>query len=203
MTELFAYEYVSGKYLPALADSWVLEEPSIIRRIYKGETLRLTKRGWQYKQPFEFVIGESGRMWDWEPIYPKSSFWRDLRKALSADRYTTWPLPESPFSGVDKFEAAEVKFVGEDEKLPLGLYTLTENALIPNKRAEQLSNLQALDLHEQGFNWLADGEQVLALIQQAVAPMRNDVYGASFVPLDETKEEAVIYFDRFDWTDYE
>ncbi len=176
---------------------WFFSEPSIARREYKGELLRLTPgkngyEGWQYyvKQRAFVRDGEQPVQSGWHPIYPRANFGRQLLQALKAE----WDTQHSSYKYVQEFEDAKLLF---SEDYPLGEYWLLpeEQYLIPVDNAEQISNINELELHT-----LGSVEEVFAALQKAMAPLRDNVHGVIF---SHGLHKARIRPYDFDWNDYE
>lgn len=174
---------------------WFFTQPSIARREYNGQLLLLTPgkkgyEGWQYQQPLEWCIGDNGRMWEWSPIYPKVGIFGQFLQSLRGK----WAVRNSPYVHVQEFEDAELMFT---EDYDYGEYwlLLDDLQLVPVDHAEQISNINELEIHT--LDSVAD---VFDAVQKAMVPLRDNVYGVIFTcGLNKVR----IRPSDFDWENYE
>lgn len=176
---------------------WFYNEPSVATREYEGHLLRLTEDGWQYWQSFEAstpvddphnITGYQKA--GWKPVYPKVSYLRQMLQVLG----NTWRDRNSPYPFVQQFEDAESPFTDEYE---LGEYWLVEGDpwyLVPVNKAEQVGNVNSLELHK-----LGDVNAVFEALQDALAPLRDSVYGVIFTTEDGRRTR--VRPRDFDWNE--
>jgi hypothetical protein len=189
MLEPFKRE--NGFIVPVANDDsdWFFNEPSVARREYQGELLLFSPEngyyeGWKYQSR---TIGPDGWTWDWAPIYPKVGFFGQLKQVLTRQ----WAAVNSPYKYVQKFEDAELLFT---EDYDYGEYwlMLDEEYLIPVDHAEQLSDINILEIHT-----LSSVEDTFYALQKAMEPMKNHVYGVIFT---HESSRARIRLSDFDWS---
>lgn len=175
---------------------WFFSEPSIATREYQGHLMRQTDTGWQYWQPryWKTIDNESKMLvpGNWQPVYPRVSYFRQALQVLS----NTWRDRNSPYKYVQEFEDAESPFTDEYE---VGEYWLVEDKswfLVPVNKAEQLSNINEVGIHEIG-----NVEEIFESLQNALAPLRNNIYGVIFTGRDGRRVR--VRPNDFDWTQYD
>jgi hypothetical protein len=164
---------------------WFFEKPSVATREYNGFLMRQTPRGWEY-----YDRGE------WNAVYPKVNYFRQILQVLA----NTWSKVNSPYLHVDKFEQAESPFTEEYEN---GEYWLVPGksiddkyTLVPVNKAEQISNINILDLHlKQNVN------EVYNALRDVLYTMKDDIYGVIFTA--EDGKRARIRPRDFDWSKYD
>jgi hypothetical protein len=179
--------------------NWWFTESWTATREYNGHLMRHTKTGWQYYRPYraykssdKTVLGEDE--FGWLPVYPRVNFVRRVLQVLS----NTWRLRNSPYLFVDEFEEAESPFTDEYE---LGEYWLVPQEpgekflLVPVDKAEQLSNINSLEIHE-----IDDPAEVFRMLQEAILPLRDNVYGIIFTGRDGRRVR--VRPKDFDWPSY-
>lgn len=171
---------------------WFFTEPSVATREYNGYLMRQTDVGWEYHNTFEATDDESV----WLPVYPKVNYLKQALQVLQNE----WKTRNSPFLHVQEFEDAESPFTDEYEKgeywLVPGEHPQDNHTLVPVNKAEQLSNINALDLH-----LIDEPKDVFIALQQALKPMRDDIYGVIFT--NENGQRARIRPRDFDWSNYD
>jgi hypothetical protein len=198
------FKRISGKIVPIATEGseWFFTEPSNAQREYGGILMALTTgnrgyEGWQFYVPpgQSLVSGESEWTIDapvtgWHPVYPKANMFQQLRQSLKGK----WDTQHSPFKYVQAFEDAELMF---SDDYPPGEYWLLpeEKQLIPVSCAEQISNINELEIHK-----IKDVEEVFSVLQKAMAPLRDNIYGVIFT---RNATKARIRPTDFDWTNYE
>lgn len=162
---------------PALGSEWFFTQQSVATREYNGHLMRNTVKGWQF--------------WDrdeWTDVYPKVSW---LSRLLFPSA-----IKLSPFLFESAFESATVEYT--DGEYPLGEYWLVpgdEWKLIPVDYAEQLGNINSLELHKIG-----DPAVVFVTLQSALEVLREDIYGVIFT---SGNNRARVRPRDFDWTGYD
>jgi hypothetical protein len=181
---------------------WFFTEPTIARREYDGILMALTPgkkgyEGWQYYQPFEVHYDFPGDPQQvtshtpsgWHAVYPKLSIYRQTLRALAGK----WSERVSPFKHVQVFEDAELMFSVD---YPYGEYWLLVNELqlIPVDSAEQISNINDLDL-------TSGVEEAFADLQKTMFLLKDSVYGVIFTAKDGRK--ARVRPADFDWDNYD
>lgn len=181
---------------------WFFNEPTVATREYKGKLLRLTETGWEFyvqgkafSQVGEFTLTDP--VHGWHPVYPKVSY---LRQALQVLQ-NTWSERNSPYKYVQQFEDAECPFTDEYK---LGEYWLVEDDpwyLVPVNKAEQLSNINELEFYRWTKNAPSRVDEVFYAVQEALAPMRNEIFGVIFT--SENGRRASVRVNDFDWKAYD
>lgn len=176
------FKFGTEHYLPELNVDWFLNVPSIAYREFDGVRMRHTKNGWEFPASLEWVIGEDGQMWEWAPVYPSGGLWNMIRGKQ---------VP-SPFHLVDQFENAKSPYTNEYE---LGEYILTPTPELIPHHAEQLSNINDLNLYDR-----SSAEEVYSDLRHAAYPLRDNIYGILFVSAEGT---AKVDLKLFDWSEYD
>ena len=177
--------FVTRKFNPEAL--WVFSEPFIARRLYDGVTLKLDNDGWK------FISGrlakKDGTIEDeWHKIFPKASLMQLIKHQM----------PESPFAYIEAFEDAQLLF--PEMEYSNGLYTLVgygiggeeEPALVPYDQAEQLSDVNQLDLTTM------DASEAYDTLKTALEPMRGIVYGVLFTAVEDSRRAQLLITD-YDW----
>lgn len=156
---------------------WFFNEPCIATREYDGILMRnTTEHGWQFYTPFEVytaddqtVLGHSNA--NWQDVYVKNGFFKQLLQSLKNE----WRDRQSNFSYVQEFEDADSPFTEEYE---LGEYWLVRGEswyLVPVEQAEQLSNVNELELHK-----LNTPEDVFNILSDVLELLKDEIYGVIF-----------------------
>lgn len=179
-----------GHYVPvANADAeWFFDEPAVATREYNGHLMRQTVRGWEYHRP------GLAKFDGWHAVYPKVNYFRQTLQVLA----NRWRIRNSPYVFVEEFEAALSPFTDE---YPRGEYWLVPGepeqpwTLVPVNLAEQLSNINELDLHK-----LPDVETTFNVLKKAVYTLKDNIYGIIFTAADGKRVH--VKPDNFDWTEY-
>ncbi len=154
---------------------WFFNEPSIATREYDGILMRKVKKGWQFYTPFDVYLDDDQIVLDheanWEDVYIKNSFFRQLLQSLQ----NKWSERQSNFNHVQQFEDAESPFTEEYEN---GEYWLVKGDpwyLVPVDQAEQLSNINDLDLHK-----LDTPQEVFDALRDTLELLKDEIYGVIF-----------------------
>lgn len=202
MIELFKRKLSTGYFIPEMNRdvNWFLNEKTIATREYNGHLLRHTEEGWEYYRPIvvheaddQTVLGYESPVWN--RIYPKVSYFKQALQIIT----NTWSNRNSTYLFVDEFEKAESPFTEEYE---FGEYWLVpqlpgeQYLLVPVNKAEQLSNINELDLHT-----LKDTATVFDTLQEAMLPLRHNLYGVIFTTADGRRTR--VRPQDFDWTQYD
>lgn len=147
---------------------WFFNEPSIATREYDGILMRKGKKGWEFYTPLQ-VLGHTDA--NWENVYVQNSFFRQVLQSLQ----NKWQKRQSNFSLVQEFEDAESPFTEEYEN---GEYWLVKDDpwyLVPVDQAEQLSNINDLDLHK-----FDSPQDVFDALRDTLELLKDEIYGVIF-----------------------
>lgn len=176
LLERNAVGYVTPEINPDC--TWINEELTVATREYDGIKLRKGKI-WQYA-----TVG------GWANVYPKRTLWQHI----------IGEQPDSTFVMLDELENAESPFTdvldrGEYWLVPPGKHGKSDvHTLIPVDKADQISNINELELHEQ------DPADTFDLLRNVFATMRRSVYGVIFTTKDG--KQARLRSTDFDWTEH-
>lgn len=200
------FKRVDGYIVPeANADAkWFFSEPSIARREYKGDLMRLTPgvnghEGWQYYVPPTNVVSPGSQFTidapvsGWYPVYPKQSLRKQIKRAFKGK----WAETVTTFDKCLEFESADL-WSQDKTAYAYGEYWLVAEAgyhlLIPVDEAEQISNLNELNFHE------LDTAAAFDAIQKVMYLLRAEIYGVIFTSTYGHKVR--IRPTDFNWENY-